>query len=133
MKNVHVVRSSSHQLPEPGREARIVDRLVEALLVPPPAERGEHLDVALVVRCGSRWPRPPLRTHGPEPGDRSAWHGAASSGEGSTGCTPGTDGPCGSAVPRFDHLGGAPGCLAMLAFSILASVFLTIVLNLALR
>ena len=30
-------------------------------------------------------------------------------------------------------LGGAPGCLAMLAFSILASVLLTIVLNLALR
>ena len=30
-------------------------------------------------------------------------------------------------------LGGAPGCLAMLAISILASVLLTVVLNLALR
>jgi hypothetical protein len=30
-------------------------------------------------------------------------------------------------------LGGAPGCLAMLAISILASVLLTVILNLALR
>ena len=30
-------------------------------------------------------------------------------------------------------VGGAPGCLAMLAFSVLASVLLTIILNLALR
>lgn len=30
-------------------------------------------------------------------------------------------------------LGGGPGCLAMIAFSILASVVLTVVLNLLLR
>jgi hypothetical protein len=30
-------------------------------------------------------------------------------------------------------LGGAPGCLAMLLFSIVASVLLTVVLNLVLR
>ncbi len=30
-------------------------------------------------------------------------------------------------------LGGAPGCLAMILFSILASVLLTVVLNLLLR
>jgi hypothetical protein len=30
-------------------------------------------------------------------------------------------------------LGGAPGCLAMLAFSVLASVLLTILVNVVLR
>jgi hypothetical protein len=30
-------------------------------------------------------------------------------------------------------LGGAPGCLAMLLFSVLASVLLTVVLNVVLR
>jgi hypothetical protein len=34
---------------------------------------------------------------------------------------------------EVQFLGGAPGCLAMLAFSVLASVLLTVVLNLALR
>ena len=30
-------------------------------------------------------------------------------------------------------MGGGPGCLAMIAFSVLASVLLTVLLNLALR
>lgn len=34
---------------------------------------------------------------------------------------------------RIRPLGGAPGCLAMILFSVLASVGLTLVLNLLLR
>ena len=34
---------------------------------------------------------------------------------------------------RIRPLGGAPGCLAMILFSVVASVVLTVVLNLVLR
>lgn len=34
---------------------------------------------------------------------------------------------------RVRPLGGAPGCIGMIAFSILASIVLTVVLNVALR
>jgi hypothetical protein len=34
---------------------------------------------------------------------------------------------------RIRPLGGAPGCVGMIAFSILASIVLTVLLNVALR
>ena len=34
---------------------------------------------------------------------------------------------------RIRPLGGAPGCLGMIAFSIIASVLLTVLLNVAIR